>query len=216
MPLSGTTRVSQHQEGKTNLDFSEARDSEWQWYQLGHIQAPCSRHITTPASHYSVFYRQDTVPAAQPTASNLCKATWLSKLIDTPGNDEIKSRCSIGLRKPSIWPCCWWHMRSSSDWMKWTCSDWVQLSNIIPHSSNCSGYCGDGSLLLRREIRTKEEPKNCNRQQQQQPPFYGHYTCQPVLAGPPVKNSRILMVLQFTACMPLLTATSAFKLGRSS
>jgi len=30
-PLSGTTQVSQYQKGKTNLDFTEARDSEWQW-----------------------------------------------------------------------------------------------------------------------------------------------------------------------------------------
>jgi len=30
---SGTTRVSWHQKGKTNLDFTEARDSEWQWHQ---------------------------------------------------------------------------------------------------------------------------------------------------------------------------------------
>jgi len=37
-PLSGPTRVSQYQKGKTNLDFTEARDSEWQWYQLGHMQ----------------------------------------------------------------------------------------------------------------------------------------------------------------------------------
>jgi len=36
-PLSGTTRVSRYQKGKTNL-FSEARDSEWQWHQLGHMQ----------------------------------------------------------------------------------------------------------------------------------------------------------------------------------
>jgi len=27
-PLSGTTQVSRYQEGKTNLDFTEARDSE--------------------------------------------------------------------------------------------------------------------------------------------------------------------------------------------
>ena len=27
-PLYGTTRVSQYQKGKTNLDFTEARDSE--------------------------------------------------------------------------------------------------------------------------------------------------------------------------------------------
>ena len=30
--------------------------------------APCSRQITMPASHHSVFYRPDALPAAQPTA----------------------------------------------------------------------------------------------------------------------------------------------------
>ena len=30
--LFGTTWVSQYQKGKTNLDFAEARDSEWQWH----------------------------------------------------------------------------------------------------------------------------------------------------------------------------------------
>jgi len=29
-PLSGTTWVNWYQKGKTNLDFTEARDSEWQ------------------------------------------------------------------------------------------------------------------------------------------------------------------------------------------
>ena len=37
-PLSGTTQVSQYQKGKTNLDFTEAKDSEWQRHQLGHMQ----------------------------------------------------------------------------------------------------------------------------------------------------------------------------------
>ena len=37
-PFSRTTQVSQYQKGKTNLDFTEARDSEWQWHQLGHMQ----------------------------------------------------------------------------------------------------------------------------------------------------------------------------------
>ena len=32
--------------------------------------APRSRQITMPAPHYSVFYRPDALPAAQPTASN--------------------------------------------------------------------------------------------------------------------------------------------------
>ena len=37
-PFSGTTQVSRYQKGKTNLYFTEARDSEWQWLQLGHVK----------------------------------------------------------------------------------------------------------------------------------------------------------------------------------
>ena len=52
VPLSGTTQVSQYQKGKTNLDFTEARDSEWQWHQLGHMQVCTSlqtdNHASTP------------------------------------------------------------------------------------------------------------------------------------------------------------------------
>jgi len=49
-------RVSWYQKGKTNLDFTEARDSEWQWHQLGICKsAPRSRQITMPAPHHSVF-----------------------------------------------------------------------------------------------------------------------------------------------------------------
>jgi len=60
--------VAQYQQGKTNLDFTEARDSDWQWHQLGICKsAPRSRQITTPAPHHSVFYRLDALPAAQPT-----------------------------------------------------------------------------------------------------------------------------------------------------
>jgi len=53
-PFSWTTRVGQYQKDKTNLDFTEARDSEWQWHQLDHIckSAPCSRQITMPAPHH--------------------------------------------------------------------------------------------------------------------------------------------------------------------
>ena len=51
-PLSGTTRVSQYQKGNTNLDFAEARDSEWQWHQLGRMQVCTSlqtdNHASTP------------------------------------------------------------------------------------------------------------------------------------------------------------------------
>jgi len=50
--FSGTTRVSRYQIGKTSLDFTEARDSEWQWHQLGHMQVYTSlqtdNHASTP------------------------------------------------------------------------------------------------------------------------------------------------------------------------
>jgi len=36
--FSGITQVSQYLKGKTYLDFSEARDGEWQWHQLGYMQ----------------------------------------------------------------------------------------------------------------------------------------------------------------------------------
>jgi len=55
-PLSGTTWVGQYQKGKTNLDFTEARDSEWQWHQLDiRKSASRSRQITMPAPQCSVF-----------------------------------------------------------------------------------------------------------------------------------------------------------------
>jgi len=50
-PFSGTTRVSWYHKGKTNLDFTEARDSEWQWHQPGHMQVCTSlqdNHASTP------------------------------------------------------------------------------------------------------------------------------------------------------------------------
>jgi len=75
--LSGTTRVSRYQKGKTRKGknqsgFTGARDSEWQWHLLGYMQVCTSSKTTTPTSHHSVFYRPDALPglpAAQPTAS---------------------------------------------------------------------------------------------------------------------------------------------------
>ena len=69
-PLSGTTQVSRYQKGKTNPDSTEARGSEWQWHQLGHMQVCTSlqtdNHASTP---WLLFFRLDALPAAQPTAS---------------------------------------------------------------------------------------------------------------------------------------------------
>ena len=62
-----TAQVSRYQKGKTNLDFTGARGSEWQWHQLGRMQLCTSlqtdNHTSTPPLS---FYRPDALPAAQP------------------------------------------------------------------------------------------------------------------------------------------------------
>ena len=69
-PLSGTTRVSRYRKGKTNQDYTGARDSEWQWHQLGHMQI-CTSLQTDNHSNTRplIFYRPDALPAAHPTVS---------------------------------------------------------------------------------------------------------------------------------------------------
>jgi len=54
--------VSWYQKAKTNLDFTEARDSEWQWHQLDHMQVCTSLQTHNHAgTHHSVFYRPDAL-----------------------------------------------------------------------------------------------------------------------------------------------------------
>jgi len=86
-PLSGITRVSRYQKGKTNLDFTEARDSEWQWHQLGHMQTICTccRQKTTPATPtQDFFYRLDAIPVTQSTASKMQEEYFLLKALSRP------------------------------------------------------------------------------------------------------------------------------------
>jgi len=67
--LSGTTWVSRYQNGKTNLDFTEARDSEWQWYQLGHMQVCTSPQTDNHASTPPLRFLQAGCSSCRPTNS---------------------------------------------------------------------------------------------------------------------------------------------------
>ena len=78
-PFSRTIWVSQYQKSKTSLDFTEARDSEWQWHQLGHMQVCISFQIIMPVPHHSVFL-QAGCPSCRPTNSvKALKAKDLAK-----------------------------------------------------------------------------------------------------------------------------------------
>jgi len=66
-PFSLTTRVSQYQKGKTNLDFTEARDGEWQWHQLGYIQVCTSLQTDNHTSTPPLSFLQAGCPSCHPT-----------------------------------------------------------------------------------------------------------------------------------------------------
>ena len=68
-PLSETTRVSRYQKGTINLDFTEARDSGWQWHQLGHLQVCISLQTDNHASTPSLSFLQAACPSCHPTYS---------------------------------------------------------------------------------------------------------------------------------------------------
>jgi len=68
-PFSGTTQVRQYQKGKTNLDFTEARDSEWQWHQLGYMQVCTSLQTDNHASTPPLSFLQVRCPSCRPTNS---------------------------------------------------------------------------------------------------------------------------------------------------
>jgi len=60
--FSGTIQVSRYQKGKTHLDFTGARDSEWQWHQLRHMQICTSPQTDSHVPHLSCFYRPSCCP----------------------------------------------------------------------------------------------------------------------------------------------------------
>jgi len=71
--------VSQYQKGKTNLDFAEARDSEWQWHQLGRMQVCTSLQTDNHArQHPTTQFLQARCPSCRPT--NSVKAPKAHKL----------------------------------------------------------------------------------------------------------------------------------------
>ena len=73
--LSRTTQVSWYKKGKTNVNFTEARDSEWQWHQLGHIHLHDIHSVCTSlqtdnhASTPPLSFLQAECPSCRPTNS---------------------------------------------------------------------------------------------------------------------------------------------------
>ena len=65
LPRWADTRMK----GKTNLDFTEARDSEWQWHQLEHMQVCTSLQTDNHTSTPPLSFLQAGCPPCHPTNS---------------------------------------------------------------------------------------------------------------------------------------------------
>ena len=107
-PFSRTTWVSRYQKGKTNLDFSEARDGEWQWHQLGHMQVCTLLQTDNRASTPPLSFLQPGCPSCRPT--NSVKALK-ARYRNSPDNnvDENSSvfslirTCWFPSARPNMW-----------------------------------------------------------------------------------------------------------------
>jgi len=58
--------VSRYQKGKINLDFTEARDSEWQWHQLSHMQVCTSLQTDNHANTSPLSFFTGRMPFLPP------------------------------------------------------------------------------------------------------------------------------------------------------
>ena len=59
--------MSRYRKYKTNLDFTEARDSEWQWHQLCRMQVCTSLQADNHASTPPLSFLQAGCPSCRPT-----------------------------------------------------------------------------------------------------------------------------------------------------
>ena len=95
-PLSRITHVSRYQKGKTNLDFTGARDSEWQWHQLDHMHDCTSlqtdNHASTPPLSFFTG-RMPFLPPNQQRQST--EGTMNKQAIKHQLTDEQNGMCSI-------------------------------------------------------------------------------------------------------------------------
>jgi len=90
--------VSRYQKGKTNLDFTEARESEWQWHQLEHVQVCTSLQTDNHAITPPLSFLQAGCPSCRPTNSvKALKATVRTMKTVKPNTKQ--TLCTFVARK---------------------------------------------------------------------------------------------------------------------
>jgi len=72
--------VSRYQKGKTNLDFTEARDSEWQWHQLGRMKVCTALQRDSHASTLPLKFFTGQMPFLPPNQQRQSTEGIIQKL----------------------------------------------------------------------------------------------------------------------------------------
>jgi len=91
--------VSRYQKGKTNLDFTQARDSEWQWHQPGRMQVCTLLQTDNHASTPLLSFLQAGCPSCRPTNSvkapkvgGVCTTCSIKGRYQTHGGNSVHSQ----------------------------------------------------------------------------------------------------------------------------
>jgi len=92
--------VGRYQKGKTSLDFTEARDSEWQWHQLGRMQACTLLQTDNHSSTPPLCFLQAGCPSCHPT--NSVKAVKANLALHNNMINAVVKLCSKNGRQISI------------------------------------------------------------------------------------------------------------------
>jgi len=95
--------VGRYQKGKTNLDFTEARDSEWQWHQLGHVQICTSLQTDSHASTSPLSFFTGRMPFLPPNQQHQSTEGNFVVCIKSEKNENVfYIHCS---RMSALWKC---------------------------------------------------------------------------------------------------------------
>jgi len=141
-PYSGTTKVSRYQKGKTSLDFTEARNSEWQWHQLGHMQVCTLLQTDNHASTPPLSFLQAGCPSCRPTntvsskrqSTELQSVLWMenvtqqtrtcSWILSSWNRTNLEPRVCRYSRPPDLLVTQSWlgHVSSGMNWDEVICS----------------------------------------------------------------------------------------------
>jgi len=104
--------VSRYHKGKTNLDFTGARDSELQWHQLCHMQVCTSLQTDNHASTPPLSFFTGRMPFLSPNQQR--QSTEGPKFIVARGSNKTAGRRQISIDSRYAAPSNAWRSISAA------------------------------------------------------------------------------------------------------